>query len=393
MRWLTLVALFFVIFPSKVSSFLQLNGQHQIFTKDANQFVDRLNLVEAEICLENWAALSDKSFFYSNMTFKEVLSKWQYLNGLQDLGVLDYETMLLMTSTNCKPKRLLPSTSIQYINLTTDETSMLTKNKKHNRNKRYIKTRKDVKWNTNQITYSIKRFPTYFSRRKIEGLLSRAFARWADVSILRFTKVDGADDGNIKINFNVWEDYQHLQHQKDNYKNLFASAYLPKDGEIFIYEDNLIRCSENHVVVVMINVIGHALGLFLSDEEESLMYPVYSEQMNNLQFFGDEIEAIERLYGSRRNKFEEICNRHRQYSIDAAFYNSRESLVYIFQGDYFYTFDDNGQEQEKRAIRSFWKDVTVPISGAVYSNASGRTYLFESKTFFWYFTCKNLNTE
>ena len=67
-----------------------------------------------------------------------------------------------------------------------------------------------------------------------------------------------------------------------------------------LYNDK-IKFSENHVVVVMINVIGHALGLFLSDEEESLMYPVYSEQMNNLQFFGDEIEAIERLYGDNDN--------------------------------------------------------------------------------------------
>ncbi|ABC61167.1 MP-NASE [Choristoneura occidentalis granulovirus] len=190
--------------------------------------------------------------------------------------------------------------------------------------RRYKRFHVDLKvfWpNKHNITYSVmkKTIPDRFNSTLIKNETEFAFGVWqkaiaysTNKNILQFVKVgDDNKEANIKVLF-----------AQGNHSDLFpfdglggvlAHSFPPPIGEIHIDADEnwLIQNNndddDNGVIFLntLVHEIGHALGLYHSSLEDSVMYPYY--QKNDYHTLKtDDVNGLYELYVQNFNKPEEI---------------------------------------------------------------------------------------
>uniref|UniRef100_A0A8C4X5Y1 Matrix metallopeptidase 23bb n=1 Tax=Erpetoichthys calabaricus TaxID=27687 RepID=A0A8C4X5Y1_ERPCA len=186
--------------------------------------------------------------------------------------------------------------------------------------KRYAINPLGQKWDHLNITYKIVQFPSTLNKDDTHRAISIAFTMWSTVSPLNFREVSPESQADIKIGFytfnhsDCWTTPLHPCF--DGLNGELAHAFLPPHGEIHFdnHEFWILGRSRfswtqgvwlNDLVQVAAHEIGHALGLWHSQNQHALMHPnaTYTGQR---QISQDDVWGIQRLYGCKDKK--RVCD-------------------------------------------------------------------------------------
>ncbi|CAA7407683.1 unnamed protein product [Spirodela intermedia] len=145
------------------------------------------------------------------------------------------------------------------------------------------------------------------SASTLQGVFSRAFSRWSEVTTLTFAQVDAAVvEPDITIGFFSGD---HGDGEAfDGALGTLAHAFSPPDGRLhldaaenWVAEGDVTTASSSSWAVdlesVVVHEIGHLLGLGHSSVEEAIMYPTIRIRAKKVLLADDDIQGIQSLYG------------------------------------------------------------------------------------------------
>ncbi|KAM4524081.1 matrix metalloproteinase-17 isoform 1-T2 [Odontesthes bonariensis] len=225
----------------------------------------------------------------------------QRFGGVQETGLLDSETIKLMSTPRCSLPDIVGGEDMR---------------KRRRRRKRYALS--GLKWHKTDLTWSIHSYPTPsnspgLSNDLVDNILTHAFKAWSDVAPLRFHQLlrdsrGATAEGDIRVSF------ARLLHDDgypfDGQGGTLAHAFFPgrdevagdthfDDHEIWSYGGD---SSSTDLFTVAVHEFGHALGLSHSSSDPSIMRPYYQGSIGDISKFKlalDDSLAIQQLYGMR----------------------------------------------------------------------------------------------
>ncbi|XP_073482667.1 matrix metalloproteinase-23-like [Aquarana catesbeiana] len=177
--------------------------------------------------------------------------------------------------------------------------------------KRYTINPLGYKWDHLNLTYKIVQFPSTLNKGDTEKSMEVAFRMWSNVSPLTFQRIPSDQESDLSIGFyafnhsNCWNSPLHPCFDGPNGE--LAHAFLPPRGEIHFdnHEFWVLGPSRfswkqgvwyNDLVQVAAHEIGHALGLWHSNDIDALMHP-NATNTRTRHLAKDDILAIQQLYG------------------------------------------------------------------------------------------------
>ncbi|KAM6965142.1 stromelysin-3 [Aplochiton taeniatus] len=157
------------------------------------------------------------------------------------------------------------------------------------------------RWEKNDLTYKIARFPWQMSEDKVRRVLQEALRVWSEVIPLTFTEVRRGK-ADIVIDFTRYWHGDNLPF--DGPGGILAHAFFPKthrEGDIHFDYDESWTLGNNmgtDLLQVAAHEFGHVLGLLHSREPGAVMSAYYSFSYP-LQLSEDDKQGIQYLYGAR----------------------------------------------------------------------------------------------
>ena len=160
---------------------------------------------------------------------------------------------------------------------------------------------------TQELTYAF--FPGNELSDTVKGVFATAFARWAEVTSLKFRESASYFGANIRIGFFSGD---HGDGEPfDGSLGTLAHAFSPTNGRFHLdaAEDWVVSGDVTLSALptavdlesVAVHEIGHLLGLGHSSVEEAVMFPTISSRKKKVVLARDDIEGIQFLYGSNPN--------------------------------------------------------------------------------------------
>ncbi|CAN9509079.1 unnamed protein product [Ophioblennius macclurei] len=220
----------------------------------------------------------------------------QRFGGVTETGVLDDETLKLMSTPRCSLPDIV------------GRDDML---RKRRRRKRYALS--GLKWHKTDLTWSVHSYPSPsispdLPNHVVDNLLTRAFKAWSDVTPLNFRMMPsgGGAEGDIRVSF------ARLLHEDgypfDGQGGTLAHAFFPNGDEMAgdtHFDDHEIwsfrgDSRTTDLFTVAVHEFGHALGLSHSSTDPSIMRPYYQgavEDISNYKLELDDRLAIQQIYG------------------------------------------------------------------------------------------------
>jgi len=155
-----------------------------------------------------------------------------------------------------------------------------------------------------ELTYAF--FPGNELTETVKSVFATAFARWSEVTTLKFTETTLYSGADIKIGFFNGD---HGDGEPfDGSLGTLAHAFSPRNGrfhldaaEDWVVSGDVSKSSLPTAVdleSVAVHEIGHLLGLGHSSVEEAIMFPTISSRMKKVVLAEDDVRGIQYLYGT-----------------------------------------------------------------------------------------------
>lgn len=176
------------------------------------------------------------------------------------------------------------------------------------------------RWQKENLTYYFYNYTPDIDQNTQRGIFEDALDTWASVSNLSFTEVNNASLADLIIGFGFGQHCEvytgsNLSCANNNFddsgdpftgRNLLAHGYFPAisqyEGDLHFDEfetwSTQINNFETNLFGVAVHELGHSLGLDHSGDPNAIMYDTYNPQNPTVQLNGDDIAAIQQLYGS-----------------------------------------------------------------------------------------------
>ncbi|GAB1293850.1 Stromelysin-2 [Apodemus speciosus] len=278
------------------------------------------------------------------------------------------------------------------------------------------------KWRKNHITYRIVNYTLDLPRESVDSAIEKALKVWAEVTPLTFSRISEGE-ADIMISFAVGGGTCTAEHGDfypfDGQGQSLAHAYPPGPGfygDVHFDDDEkwTLGPSGINLFFVAAHELGHSLGLFHSDNKESLMYPVYKFSTSPARFrlSQDDIEGIQSLYGAHPSSavtvvpvspvtprpetpakcdpalsFDAVSTLRGEFlffkdrgtsGLDAAYEAHNKDSVLMFKGSQFWAVRGNEvQAGYPKSIHTLGFPPTVKkIDAAVFEKENKKTYFF-----------------
>ncbi|XP_058789744.1 stromelysin-3 isoform X2 [Phymastichus coffea] len=316
----------------------------------------------------------------SEKALHRALAEFQSFAGINVTGVLDHETVFLMSLPRCGVK---------------DKISRIYEN----RSKRYAL--QGSKWRIKNLTYKISKYPRALDRKAVDAEIAKAFFVWSEYTDLTFTP---KKSGHVHIEVRFERGEHGDGDPFDGPGGTLAHAYFPVYGGDAHFDDSehwtINSFRGTNLFQVAAHEFGHSLGLSHSDVRSALMAPFYRGYDPNFMLDSDDIQGIQALYGLKSEAIE-IGTKHQQLTtnipptkeedaqlcldskIDTIF-DSAESETYIFKGQYYWRLTNEGiVSGYPRLISESWKELPGNIDAA-FTYKNGKTYFFKGSRYWRY---------
>ncbi|XP_059170336.1 matrilysin-like isoform X2 [Physella acuta] len=251
------------------------------------------NLKDSVNYLEKFGYIEDASnSLTSAESIQQALKDFQDFNGLAVTGELDPATLQKMGQPRCDlPDVIRPGSRflspVRGVRSADGE------------------KQPETKWSTSDLTYGFESYTSKLEQTEIETAISNAFRKWSDVTPLTFNAGQGLVDINIGFNRQEHGD----DNPFDGQGKVLAHAFFPGNhqlaGDTHFDDDEewtLDSPQGRNLEMVAAHEFGHALGLKHSRHHDALMAPYYQGYDPNYALHQDDIERIQKVYGTKTNQ-------------------------------------------------------------------------------------------
>jgi len=315
---------------------------------------------------------------------KDYVQEFQAFAGLPLTGVLDKDTVKLMSAPRCGVKDIVGKGASV-------------------RKKRYAL--QGSRWKVQTLTYKISKYPTSssLSHSDVDKEIRRALKVWSDVTDLEF---DERKTGRVHINIRFEEGEHGDGDPFDGPSGTLAHAYFPVYGGDAHFDNSehwtIGSYRGTNLLQTAAHEFGHSLGLSHSDKFTALMAPFYRGYQREVRLDQDDVTAVQALYGRHTAKkaspakesqkpvtrigtpdivSEDICSNSTIDSIVTL----EDGTTYTFRGArYWKLTDDSIAPGYPKPVAQFWEGLPANID-ASFTWTNGKTYFFKG-SHYWRFT-------
>nr|WJN00239.1 matrix metalloproteinase 1 [Dugesia japonica] len=318
----------------------------------------------------------------SSGSFKDSVKELQKMAGIEQDGELSDEVLSHMNKGRCGGKD------------------------REKKNKRYVAA--STKWDRS-VTYKYFLHLDWMPRTMSEGEVRRAIKvaldYWVRVSNLGFAESRDKVGCKFSVSFSgrdhlMYDVDNNFQSRKDPYpldnvpSGVLAHAFFPKNGNL--HYDNAETWTEGkdsgiNLRIVTAHEMGHAIGLFHSNDPSALMAPWYGGYISEAEYRlpNDDILGAQSLYGARgkralpRKKRElgklqsRLCNVKNFEDV----FTFSDGKVYIL-ADGGNLFRLNGDKVDETFEPVKINEALTNIDAIFYDNAKKRLVAFKDKKVF-----------
>ncbi|XP_063791541.1 matrix metalloproteinase-25 [Pseudophryne corroboree] len=319
----------------------------------------------------------------------------QRFAGLRETGELDDQTVAMMHRPRCS----LPDV------ITTPE---------GRRRKRFALS--GAVWQKSHLTWRVKSFPVSLDQRTTRDLIGSALSVWSRETQLSFSETQNEADLRVSFVGGSHMDGYPFDGPGGTLGHAFFPGVGPSAGETHMDADESWTYNVDHgtdLFAVSVHEFGHALGLFHSSEENSIMKPYYQGTLGDHRRYRlsqDDVEGIQTLYGKRtshngatpprpmptrpiippqgptyqpRPPFPDRCSTH----FDAV--ANIRGEAFFFKNRYFWRVQSSKQlvSLMPAHLSRFWLGLPadLPKVDAVYERTNDSKIIFFSGTKYWVF--------
>jgi len=277
------------------------------------------------------------------------------------------------------------------------------------------------RWSHTNLTWSIRGIPqsVRLARDVVRRELTYALDVWARHTLLTFTETYEDEKADIQVTF-------HSRYHGDGYPfdgpgSVLAHAFFPglgRGGDVHFDEEESwsdrreISRQATSLFAVAVHEFGHSLGLSHSTEKTSLMFPWYSSIPQHYSLPGDDLEAIQYLYGEKlvttprhrqpsttsspravtsgTKRPERPTGQHPHHIPDKCDTNFDAVAVlrgemWVFKDRYFWRINkDGGSREDPMDLRSFWYGLPSNVDhvDAVYEKSDHDIVFFVGRNYY-----------
>ncbi|XP_022080549.1 matrix metalloproteinase-21-like [Acanthaster planci] len=245
-----------------------------------------------------------------------------------------------------------------------------------------------ISWKIDSNYYS-----RHFSADDLRSQLNQAFRRWAEVLPVTFVEMPLGDLLHVNIHISFLNSLN-----SGDFTFQFASGELARTtrtatNEAIHFNDDVQWTYNSHqgknLIKVAVHEIGHVLGLFHSDIEQSIMYPVYipfesTDSNFRVSIDNESLTRAQAIHGVCAGSFDTILDWVRWVG------NRKKYNSLFFRGDALWVYENTNNRVktgDPRTVHDMWAsnvpthlDATLQILSR--SSSSDDLYFFKGNKYY-----------